>query len=248
MRCRLTIETKNTVLDEHYCRQYPYFNPGNYVEILVSDTGTGMSPEIASKIFEPFFTTKDATKGTGLGLSMVYGTVKQHEGQINVYSEPGHGTTFKIFLPAVEAAVEDEKPEQLPAAVGGGETILVAEDEESLRVLAQEVLTALGYNVLVASNGREAAELFEKNEAKIDLLLFDYVMPVMGGAEAFLKIRELGGGATPLLFMTGYSSEILDNPNADETHFDLGGARVVQKPYTLDGLGRAVREALDAAK
>lgn len=243
---KLVIETNNVELDEYYCRQYPGCVPGRYAQILVSDTGTGMAPETAARIYDPFFTTKDVNKGTGLGLSTVYGIVRQHGGIINVYSEPGHGTTFKVFLPVVEAEIETEGAPLQPSLLGGTETILVAEDEEALRNLSNDVLTALGYKVLSAQNGKEAVELFAANRDKIDLLLFDVVMPVMGGPEAFHKIREMGAGKIPLIFMTGYSSEILDGPYGKLNDLvDFDGAKVIQKPYTLDGLGRNVRDVLD---
>ncbi|HEY2866990.1 MAG TPA: ATP-binding protein, partial [Pyrinomonadaceae bacterium] len=146
---RLMIETRNLELDDYYCRQHPECIPGKYVQILVSDTGSGIDAEILSKIFEPFFTTKEVNKGTGLGLSMVYGIVKQHDGNINVYSEVGRGTTFKILLPVVDAEISDDIHITQPTLLGGNETILVAEDEESLRQLCHEVLTALGYNVMI---------------------------------------------------------------------------------------------------
>lgn len=246
---RLAVETRNVELDDYYCRQYPGTEPGRYVQLLVSDNGIGIEPDALDKIFEPFFTTKDVNQGTGLGLSMVYGIIKQHGGHISVYSEPGRGTTFKVFLPVVEVDVDRSRPPVQPSLLGGTETVLVAEDEEALRLLSNEVLSALGYRVLVAANGREAVEIFKEYRESIDLLLFDVVMPVMGGSEAYLKIRELGGDKLPLIFMTGYSSEVLDGPTANDPHLaEIGGARFIQKPYTLDMLGRAVRDALDAMK
>jgi two-component system, cell cycle sensor histidine kinase and response regulator CckA len=243
---RLAIETRNVELDQYYCRQYPNCVPGKYAQILVSDTGTGMDTETLKHIFEPFFTTKEVNKGTGLGLSMVYGIVTQHGGLINVYSEPGHGTTFKIFLPVVDSSVEKDKHVVQPSLLGGTETILVAEDEEALRNLSKDVLEALGYTVLSAQNGEEAVELFAANRDKIDLLLFDVVMPVMGGSEAYKTIREMDGKVVPLIFMTGYSSEVLDSPYVKQNQsIDLASVHIIQKPYTLDALGRAVRDTLD---
>jgi PAS domain S-box-containing protein len=245
---RLTIETSNVELDENYRRQYPYVNPGKYVQITVSDTGSGIDAETQKHIFEPFFTTKEVGKGTGLGLSMVYGIVKQHDGHINVYSEEGHGTTFKIFLPVVEIAVEKEALAfQLPLR-GGTETILVAEDEEALRGLARDVLEGLGYTVLLAKDGAEAVEMYEQNREQIALLLLDVVMPRMGGWEAYERIRGLGGNV-PLIFMTGHSSETVQSrfikQNRLMEEFD---AMLLQKPYNVEGLGRKVREMLDQVR
>ena len=245
---QLTIETSNVELDESYTRQYPYVNPGKYVQISVSDTGSGIDAETRKHIFEPFFTTKEVDKGTGLGLSMVYGIVKQHDGHINVYSEMGHGTTFKIFLPIVESAVEKEGLLiQLPL-LGGTETILVAEDEEALRNLARDILEGLDYTVLLAKNGEEAVDIHKANRERIDMLLLDVVMPRMGGIEAYKRIRELSGDV-PLIFMTGYSVETVQSrfvqPN--ELMEELG-AMVLQKPYTVERLGRKVREVLDESK
>jgi two-component system, cell cycle sensor histidine kinase and response regulator CckA len=245
---RLTIETSNVTLDEGYRQQYPYVRPGKYVQITVSDTGTGITPETQKHIFEPFFTTKEIGKGTGLGLATVYGIVKQHEGHIHVYSEVGHGTTFKIYLPAADKEAEHEaRPVEQPLH-GGAETILVAEDEEALRVLASEILEGLGYTVLSASNGEEAVKIYRKNQDRIDLLLLDIVMPSMGGIKAYERIREIGGDV-PAIFMTGYSSETVQSqfivPNK---WLEEAGAFFVQKPYSVEGLGRKVREVLDAAQ
>ena len=245
---KLTIETSNVTLDENYRRQYPFVQPGRYVEIRVSDNGTGMDAETQGRIFEPFFTTKEVGKGTGLGLSMVYGIIKQHDGHINVYSEAGLGTTFRIYLPIAESAVEEEAVAVLPPLLGGTETILVAEDEEALRKLAKDVLEGLGYTVLLAKNGDEAVETYREHGERIDLLLLDVVMPRMGGWEAYQQIRELGGDV-PLIFMTGYSSETVQSRfvQQDKSAEELG-AVVMTKPYNLEGLGRKVREVLDTAR
>ena len=245
---QLTIETSNIELDQSYRRQYPYVNPGKYVQISVSDNGTGIEPETQKRIFEPFFTTKGVDNGTGLGLSMVYGIVKQHEGHINVYSEVGLGTTFKIFLPIVESAVEKEVPAlQLPL-LGGTETILVAEDEGGLRYLAREILEGLDYTVLLARNGEEAVELYKANRERIDMLLLDVVMPRLGGIEAYKQIQKLGGDV-PLIFMTGYNVQAVQSRDVKENGIlEELGVMVVQKPYNVEGLGRKVREVLDKSK
>lgn len=245
---QLTIETSNITLDESYQRHYPDVTHGKYVQIAVSDTGTGIDAETQKHIFEPFFTTKEVSKGTGLGLSMVCGIVKQHDGHIHVYSEIGHGTTFKILLPIVESAVEkNAQPIQLPL-LGGMETILVAEDEEPLRGLARDILEGLGYTVLLAKNGEEAVEKYEQNRERIDMLLLDVVMPRMSGWEAYERIYDLGGDV-PLIFMTGYSSETVQSRFVKQNQsMEESGAVVLQKPYNVEGLGRKVREVLDTKR
>jgi CheY-like chemotaxis protein len=199
---------------------------------------------VLDRIFEPFFTTKDVDQGTGLGLSMVYGIVNQHNGHINVYSEIGHGTTFKIYLPIVPDDAINELRETLPRLTGGNETVLVADDEEALRNLSRDVLEALGYTVITAENGEQAKEIFTQRSDSIDLLLFDVVMPITGGLEAYQTIRD-AGHKIQVVFMTGYSAEIFDNSKA--RMFDLDMLPIIQKPYTLDALGRIVRETLDGS-
>jgi PAS domain S-box-containing protein len=242
---KLVIETRNVELDESYCRQYTYAQPGKYIQIKITDNGVGMSEEIKTRIFDPFFTTKEVGKGTGLGLSIAYGIIKQHEGHINVYSKLGTGTTFKILLPVTEKSVEKQTTPSQFQLFGGNETILVAEDEESLQDLAKDVLSRLGYKVLVAGNGEEAIEIFEKNRDKIDLLLFDIVMPRMGGAEAYQRIKE-SGGRVPLILMTGYSTDTVNNKffaqHGSTANFNEA---TIQKPYSLTELGNTVREVLD---
>ena len=242
---KLTIETDAVELDESYCRQYPYVRPGRYVEIIVSDTGEGMNDETRARVFEPFFTTKEIGKGTGLGLPMVYGIVKQHHGHINVYSELGHGSTFKVFLPVNTTAVEKETETVQRPVLGGAETILIAEDEESLRTLASDILKSLGYTVLLARNGQEAVEIYAENRERINIVLLDVVMPVMSGSEAYKRIREMGGDV-PLLIMTGHSSDTVQSQLFKPDN-SLGNweAEVIQKPYSVEVLGRRVREVLD---
>ncbi|HYY58137.1 MAG TPA: PAS domain S-box protein [Pyrinomonadaceae bacterium] len=242
---RLTIETHKAVLDESYCHQHSYARPGRYVEITVSDTGTGMDAATRERIFEPFFTTKGVGKGTGLGLAMIYGIVKQHDGHINVYSEPGQGTTFKVYLPVADGeAEENSAPEQQPI-LGGTETILVAEDEEALRRLVKDVLEGFGYKVLLAKDGEEAVEMYAAARGRVDLLLLDVVMPRLGGQGAYERIRALGNGV-PVIFMTGYSIDtVQDRFVKSEVLTEKYGAALIQKPYTVEGLGRKVREVLD---
>ena len=245
---RLTIETSNVELDQTYSRRYPYVKPGRYAQIRVSDTGSGMDDETQTHVFEPFFTTKEIGKGTGLGLSMVYGIIKQHDGHINVYSELGHGTAFKIFLPVDESTVETEVQTLKLPLRGGSETILVAEDEEALRVLARDILEGLGYTVLLAPNGEEALRIYWDGRQHIDLLLLDVVMPRMGGLEAYKHLREENGDV-PLILMTGYSADTLQERFVEQDQLiEQWGAVVIQKPYSVEGLGRKVREVLDKVR
>jgi signal transduction histidine kinase len=236
----LIIETQNVIVDETYCRTHHYGRPGKYVQISVTDTGAGMDTDTQQHIFEPFFTTKEAGKGTGLGLALAYGIIKQHEGTIEVYSEIGHGTTFKIYLPAQENAVEEKVHEAEPVLRGGAETILVAEDEESLQRLLKGMLTKLGYKVILTGDGESAVEAYASHRDQIDLVLLDMVMPQMGGREAYERMRSLGNDV-PAIFMSGYSAEIAESRFVLET-----GAAFIQKPYGIAALGHKVRETLDA--
>ena len=235
-----TIETTATELDYGFITTHGYGKPGNYAMITATDTGVGMHEETRKKIFEPFFTTKEVGKGTGLGLSMVYGTIKQHEGFINVYSEPGKGTTFRIYLPLIEAAATDEKTaaETAPPA-GGTETILLAEDDPSLRKLTVYILEQAGYTLITANDGEEAVAKFKENKERIQLLLFDMIMPKKGGKEAFDEIRTTDP-AVPVLFASGYSPDMLRQKSLIEN-----GAAVVFKPLSPQKLLEKVREVLD---
>jgi signal transduction histidine kinase/ActR/RegA family two-component response regulator len=236
----LIIETHNVTIDERYCRTHPYIRTGKYVRISVTDTGSGMDADTQRRIFEPFFTTKEVGKGTGLGLALAYGIIKQHEGIIEVYSEVGHGTTFKIYLPAQVEAVEEKLDETQPVLRGGAETILIAEDDETLQRLLTGMLTGLGYNVILTHDGKAAVETYSNRRDEIDLLILDMVMPRMGGREAYERIRTLRG-EVPVIFMTGYSAEMAQTRFVLET-----GATFIQKPYGIAALGNKVRETLDA--
>lgn len=244
----LIIETCSLELDQEYCTRFPYVQPGRYVRMKVSDTGTGMDAETIQHIFEPFYTTKDQGKGTGLGLSMVYGIVKQHDGHIHVESEVGKGTTFEMFLPVDERNVQADKIVPMKRVHRGTETILVAEDEVSLRTIAKDALESLGYTVLLAKDGDEAVELFRTNRDQIQLMLFDVIMPRMSGIRAYEQIHKLEPNV-PLILMTGYSSETVQSRFIQsETSADDLGAAVIQKPFDLDILGQRVREVLDAPR
>jgi len=238
---KLTIETANTELDETYTQAYPNLRPGLYVMMAVADTGMGMDEATKSRIFEPFFTTKEPGKGTGLGLATVFGIVKQSEGHVAVYSELGHGTTFKVYLPVVQALISSRKSlAGLKLTLQGTETILVAEDEPSLRKLARHVLQMHGYTVLDASNGEKALRVAEQHEGPIHLLVTDVVMPSMSGrqlAERLAAVRP----DVKVLYVSGYTDDavVRNGVLQAETAF-------LQKPFTVTALAHKVREALDA--
>ncbi len=238
----LVIQTSNVDLDEVFCRLHSYGHPGSYVLLTVSDTGVGMDESTREHIFEPFFTTKEAGKGTGLGLATVYGVVKQHGGFINVYSELGRGTTFRVYFPAVSGNARSQSANVAPQATAGTETILVAEDNQALRALAEESLRALGYKVLTAQNGQEAVRLFAQNHDKVAAVCLDIVMPNMGGPEAFRHMAAIRQGL-PVIFTSGYAPEVpaltADCPKE---------AVFLQKPYLPQKLAEAVRAVLNQVR
>ncbi|MDP2279549.1 MAG: ATP-binding protein, partial [Nitrospirota bacterium] len=217
--------------------------PTDYAEISVIDTGTGMDEKTRERIFEPFFTTKEVGKGTGLGLSMVYGIIKQHHGHISVQSEIGKGTTFKIYLPLTEIAVSKEigtaEAAITSASGGGAETILLAEDEEAVRKLTKTVLEEFGYTVIEAGDGEEAVSKFTANKDRIDLLLFDIVMPRMNGREAYERIKKIKP-KLKVLFTSGYPSDF-----THKSEILAEGLDFIGKPVSPDKLVRKVREVLD---
>jgi PAS domain S-box-containing protein len=239
---KLTLETANVQLDEKYAGEHQPISAGNYVMLAVSDTGLGMSPEVQARVFEPFFTTKEVGKGTGLGLSMVYGIVKQSGGYIWVYSEPGSGTTFKIYLPRVDQPAESAGADKRPSSVQRGtETILLVEDDPQLRQLSSSVLAHCGYKVLTASSPEEGLEVCRANHQEIRLLVTDVVMPRMNGrqlAEQVLKISP----QTRVLYISGYTNNAI-------VHYGVldPGLWFLPKPFTLSALIAKVREVLDAS-
>lgn len=237
---KLTIETANIELDEVYAKEHVAVKPGPYIILTVSDSGIGMDSETQSQIFEPFFTTKEEGKGTGLGLSTVYGIVKQSDGNIWVYSEPGQGTTFKIYLPRVEEAVESVQGKEAPTeALQGKETILLVEDEEMVRDLARLALVKNGYTVLEAPDGVEALNISEQYEGPVHLMITDVVMPRLGGREAAERLAPSRPDMR-VLYMSGYTD------NAIVHHGMLGPeTRFIQKPFTPATLLRKMREVLE---
>jgi CheY-like chemotaxis protein len=238
---KLTIETKGVVLDAEYAQHHAEVMPGPYVMIAVTDTGTGMDNQTLHRLFEPFFTTKAVGKGTGLGLSVVHGIVKQSGGHIWVYSEPGKGTTFKVYFPAVEEALSVTTAEfRLPGeALRGSETILLVEDEQVVRDLASMVLEGYGYNLLAASDPDEAVLLATRFKGKIHLLLTDVVLPQCSGR----VLRERLATTRPdmkVIYMSGYT----ENAVVHRGVVDAGTA-FVQKPFSTAALAKKVRDVLD---
>jgi two-component system cell cycle sensor histidine kinase/response regulator CckA len=236
---RITIETSNTWLDEHYTRTHLGVHPGEFVMIAVSDTGHGMDAVTRRRIFEPFFTTKERGKGTGLGLATVYGIVKQTGGDIWVYSEPGAGTTFKLYFPRViDAATESGPVAAHDVQSKKGETVLVVEDEKAVRDLTVRMLERMGYRVLPAASGQEAVEISGKHVGRIDLLLTDVVMPNMSGrqvADTLLQTRT----DLRILFLSGYTENAVFQQGVLDS-----GVEFLPKPFTREALGQKIRELL----
>jgi signal transduction histidine kinase len=238
---KLTLETANAQLDTAYASEHQPIPPGRYVMLAVSDTGEGMSPEVQARIFEPFFTTKEVGKGTGLGLSTVYGIVKQSGGFIWVYSEPGRGTTFKIYFPCVDQVAEALGVEKRPSgALRGTETILLVEDDSQLRQLSSSVLAHCGYQLLVANGPEEGLAIARSNHKDIRLLITDVVMPGMNGRQLAEQILK-DSPNMKVLYISGYTNNAI-------VHYGVldKGLWFLPKPFTLSGLVSKVREVLDS--
>lgn len=234
----LLIRHEDVTLDADYCDLYGVEKAGRYVRFTVSDTGVGMSPEQISRAFEPFYTTKDVGKGTGLGLAMVHGFVERHRGIISIYSEPDEGTTIQFSLPATDVA---ELPAEDDAftAIGGTETVLVAEDEPLVQQVVERILTGAGYQVLLANDGEQAVEVFERHHGQIDLALLDVVMPKLTGRQVLEQIRQVDE-ELPTVFCTGYDPE-----TSQASQFHQDELVLVQKPYDPNQLLSTVRNLLD---
>jgi CheY-like chemotaxis protein len=237
---KLIIETQLVEIEDRLVKPHFILEPGNYVQISVSDTGTGMDEGIVDKIFDPFFTTKERGKGTGLGLAVVYGIVKQHGGYIYVYSEPGEGSSFKLlFPPTSEAIMKEKSVSPGESAAGGSETVLVVEDDRIVLNLVERILKEKGYNIHSASNGEEALEIAKKVGRGLDILVTDIVMPGMNGRELHRRVMEFCPKAK-VLFMSGYTDNVIIHKGfADE------GVKFLQKPFTVRELADKVRETLE---
>jgi CheY-like chemotaxis protein len=235
---RLTLETRNVFVDEEYANTHPSLQPGSYILLSVSDTGSGMDTQTLSHVFEPFFTTKEPGRGTGLGLSTVYGIVNQVGGSIFVYSEIGRGSVFKIYLPRVDAPPDMEERRSEAESPQGTETILVVEDEEMVRRLTCDTLRKYGYQVIEASNPGEALLACEKYSGSIPLMITDVVMPQMGGRELSERLRR-PRPEMRVLYMSGYTDDaVVRQGMLDPAMFFL------QKPFTGRALAQRVREIL----
>jgi len=238
---KLVVETANVDLDENYFREQGLDEtPGSYVMLAISDTGSGMNKETRDHIFDPFFTTKEIGKGTGLGLSTVYGIIKQNNGFIWVYSVPGQGTTFKIYLPKLKEDAEAEEKERIPVGdLNGSETVFIVEDDDKLRNLTRKILERYGYSALEAENGEDALRFSEEYEGQIDLILTDVVMPKMSGKELAEQLKSLRP-EIKVVYMSGYTG------NAIVHHGILPPwLNFLEKPFTPECLARKVREVLD---
>jgi CheY-like chemotaxis protein len=233
----LFLKTVNVDLDSNQVAPFG-LKPGRFVRLSVTDTGIGMEEKIRRRVFEPFFTTRSMSRGTGLGLASAYGIVTNHGGMITVYSEPGHGSTFNIYLPAIDASVADG-PRPTADLQRGSETLLIVDDETMILRVASDMLTHLGYQVLGAESGEKAIEVYRANREKVALVILDLVMPGIGGGAVFDQLREIDP-AVRVMLSSGYAI----NDQAAEI-LDRGCHGFIQKPYDLPSLSKAVRQILD---
>ncbi|MDP3722517.1 MAG: response regulator, partial [Candidatus Omnitrophota bacterium] len=239
---RLTIVTRNVTLDQAYCRTNLSARAGQFVRLTVSDTGCGMDAATQARLFEPFFSTKEVGRSTGLGLSVVFGVVKQHHGWINVYSEPGQGTTFTIYLPRpLDGATEEQAPAPEAAVRGGGEVLLLVDDDPAVRSVGRRVLTRYGYTVLEAADGDEALAVFARERRRIAAVVLDLTMPRRSGRDTLVELIRMDP-ELPVLLSSGYAADL-----AAGELLAAGARGFVSKPYQPRDLARAVREALDGS-
>jgi CheY-like chemotaxis protein len=236
---RFILETANVQLDDLYAEQHASIKPGRYVMLAVSDTGTGMDADTASRAFEPFFTTKETGKGTGLGLATVYGIVQQCGGNIQLYSELGRGTTFKIYLPSAEdkLGAASEPVVETVAPARSKTTILLVEDDEIMRKMTRKLLQQHGYEVVEAADGKAAVEWVKTHDSEIDLLLTDVVMRGLSGPELATQLGKLRP-SMKVMFMSGYTGELIAN------HEGLSGSTLLEKPFTRATLLNTLSDAL----
>ena len=235
----LTISTELVELDNGFIKAHGYGKPGLYALISAADSGTGMDEKTQERIFEPFFTTKEVGKGTGLGLSIVYGIVKQHNGFVTVYSEPGRGTTFKIYLPLTKSRGEGTKSTTFNVLIYGSETVLVAEDDSEVREISRDILEEFGYTVIEAVDGEDAIEKFTENKDGIELILLDVIMPKKNGKDVYDEIKKIRPGIRAL-FTSGYTADIINKKGLLEE-----GINFISKPVSPTELLKKVREVLD---
>jgi PAS domain S-box-containing protein len=235
----LTIGTDLVQFDNEFITAHGYGKPGFYALISFEDTGQGMNEMTRERIFDPFFTTKEIGKGTGLGLAMSYGIIKQHDGYINVYSERGKGTIFKIYLPLIMSTAEEAMETEVPPIKGGTETVLVAEDDADVRELIKEVLDSFGYKVIEAQDGEDAVKVYNENKDKVQLLILDVIMPKKNGKDVYDEIRQIRPHIRAI-FTSGYNEDVIHKKGILE-----GGLDFISKPISIDTLLRKVRDVLD---
>ncbi len=234
----LTIKTESVVMDDEFMRTHGYDKEGTYVVLTVSDTGEGMDEKTREKIFEPFFTTKEAGKGTGLGLAMVYGIVKQHNGYINVYSEHGEGTSFRIYLPSIEDTVEEKMTPGQPDAIGGNETVLLTEDDSEVRKMVSGLLTDFGYTVIEAKDGEDAVERFREHRDDIQLVILDVIMPKKNGKEVYSEVVQMKP-EIKVIFASGYPVDVIRRKGIIEE-----GMEFISKPFAPSEFLKTIRKVL----
>jgi CheY-like chemotaxis protein len=237
----LVMKTEIFSMDNEFYHAHGYGKPGAYACLSVTDSGIGMDEKTRNKIFEPFFTTKELGKGTGLGLAMVYGMISQHEGYIDVYSEPGLGSTFKLYLPLVSQALQENDETESPLPKGNGETVLLAEDSESVRKSNREILENFGYAVIEASDGVDAIEKFDRHKDQINILILDVIMPKKSGKEVYDIVKNLKPDVK-VLFTSGYTADIITRKGLldEKLHF-------IAKPVSPRALLTKIREVLSNA-